>query len=285
LNKKIILLSSISVFLAITIVFGSILSAEATFPGKNGKIVFVSTANGAGDIYTMDPNGTNLQRLTTNPLVDFSPRWFSDGTKICYSSVTSGFISSDIYIMNADGSEKTRVTNDGWNNDQCSPSPDGTKIAYEREDREIFVININGTGGINLSDDDNNNDGFPTWSPDGTKIAWVKNDFSNTEIWTMNVDGSNQQNISNSPERNQFPDWSPDGNQILYRTDGLELYVMNADGSNQHPIQPNPVFAAEGSFSPDGNNLVYYNTVSQPEIFVSNADGSNETRITFNSFF
>jgi hypothetical protein len=52
--------------------------AKATFPGKNGRIAFVSTRDTkteSGDIYTMNPNGTGLERLTNNRVADFNPDW------------------------------------------------------------------------------------------------------------------------------------------------------------------------------------------------------------------
>jgi hypothetical protein len=52
--------------------------AESTFPGKNGKIAFVSTRDTqteSGDIYAMNPNGTAVERLTNNHAGDFNPDW------------------------------------------------------------------------------------------------------------------------------------------------------------------------------------------------------------------
>ncbi len=58
--------------------------AESTFPGKNGKIAFVSTRDNtkteSGDIYTMNPSGAAVERLTNHPERDFEPAWSPDGT-------------------------------------------------------------------------------------------------------------------------------------------------------------------------------------------------------------
>ena len=51
----------------------------------------------------------------------------------------------------------------------------------------------------------------------------------------MNVDGSNQINLTNNPAKDDNPVWSPDGKQIAFNSDrdgNQEIYVMNADGSN-----------------------------------------------------
>jgi len=77
----------------------------------------------------------------------------------------------------------------------------------------------------------------PIWSPDGTKIAFVKG-FSgkNAEIYVMNADGSDPENLTHNPSGDDSPVWSPDGTKIGFvsiRDGDMEIYVMNADGSSQ----------------------------------------------------
>jgi hypothetical protein len=60
-------------------------SAEAAFPGENGKIVFSSdrVAQGQADreIYTMNANGAGILQLTKNSVTDSKPAFSPDGTK------------------------------------------------------------------------------------------------------------------------------------------------------------------------------------------------------------
>ena len=49
--------------------------AGAAFPGENGKIAFESNRDGNAEIYTMNPNGQGIDRLTNNPAFDFEPDW------------------------------------------------------------------------------------------------------------------------------------------------------------------------------------------------------------------
>jgi Tol biopolymer transport system component len=51
-------------------------SARAAFPGKNGKIAFMSNRAGNNfEIYTMNSDGTGVKRLTNNSALDFAPDW------------------------------------------------------------------------------------------------------------------------------------------------------------------------------------------------------------------
>jgi Tol biopolymer transport system component len=50
-------------------------SARAAFPGKNGKIAFTSDRAGDYGIYTMNPDGTGVSRLTKNSAFDGAPDW------------------------------------------------------------------------------------------------------------------------------------------------------------------------------------------------------------------
>src|SRR4051812_18519496 len=72
--------------------------ADASFPGQNGKIAFESDRSGAYEIYTVDPDDTDLTRLTFSG--GRQPAWSPEGTKIAF--VRAG----NLWLMNADGSNQ-----------------------------------------------------------------------------------------------------------------------------------------------------------------------------------
>ena len=84
--------------------------AEATFPGKNGKIAFQSDRGGSYEIYTMNRNGNKIDKLTTNRAEDEDPAFSPDGKKIAFMSDRGG--DSDIYKMTVKGRKLVRLTTD-----------------------------------------------------------------------------------------------------------------------------------------------------------------------------
>jgi len=87
--------------------------AEATFPGKNGKIAFRSNRDDNSDIYTMNADRTKrarVVRLTTDPALDEDPAFSPDGKKIAFESDRDG--DSDIYKITVKGRKLVRLTTD-----------------------------------------------------------------------------------------------------------------------------------------------------------------------------
>ena len=57
--------------------------AMAAFPGENGRISFTRD----GEIFTMNPDGSDKTRISTAPRFDDSPAWSPDGEKIAFSGL------------------------------------------------------------------------------------------------------------------------------------------------------------------------------------------------------
>jgi hypothetical protein len=184
-------------------------AAQAAFPGANGRIAFATDRDGNSEIYTMNPDGSSLTRLTNNAAFDGEPAWSPDGTKIVFTTNRDGNL--EIYAMNADGTSPTRLTNNAAFDAEPAWSPDGTKIAFDTDrdgNTEIYTMNADGTSPARLT----NNaaiDESPGWSPTGTKIVFDTSRDGNNEVYTMNADGTTQTRLTNSPGIDQSPNWQP----------------------------------------------------------------------------
>lgn len=181
----------------------------------NDRIAFHSHRDSPElEIYTINPDGTDLQRLTNNNWSDNSPKWSADGTRILFSSNRENG-TPEIFVMNADGSNPVRLTTtqQGWASLAPAWSPDNTRIAYVLQqpngDRDIYVMDADGTNQRRLTSDGRGNH-RPTWSPDGTRIAyehWGREPVA--DIWVMDADGGNPTRLTTHGTEDSQPAWSP----------------------------------------------------------------------------
>ena len=171
---------------------------------------------------------------------------------------------------------------------------------------EIYVMDTDG-GNLHRLTNQRGWDFSPSWSPDGKRIAFMsdrdghvhpRHGWSTNEIYMMNADGSNPQNLTDNPFDDRSPSWSPDGKRIAFTSardednpQNSEIYVMDADGNNLQRLTKNVGDDRDPSWSPDGQRIVFSAGRAghvenkfgiTDEIYVMDADGQNEQRLTDN---
>ena len=227
------------------------------------QIAFVSQRDGNPEIYVMDVDGKNQRRLTNHPDNDVSPSWSPDGKRIVFFSnrdghvhVIHGLPAYEIYVMDADGGNPQNLTNNPFDDRNPSWAPDGKRIVFQSnrdkdnpQNYEIYVMDADGGNQQNLTENPNE-DQYPSWSPDGKRIVFSSareghfiGEFGITdEIYVMDVDGGNQQRLTENRVYDEWPSWSPDGKRIAFyscRDGNAEIYVMDADGGNPQNLTNN----------------------------------------------
>jgi Tol biopolymer transport system component len=186
--------------------------AEATFPGKNGRIAYSGFGGGTDTgIYTINPDGSGKTRIPA-PRVsgEAEPSYSPDGKRIVYL----GYDGNDyeIYTIKVGGGDKTRVTNN--TSDAASPSysPDGKRIVYAsygRNDTEIYTIGVGGGGKKKVTEGLH-----PSYSPNGKKIAYecfkalaTDNEKFDPQICTIKAGGGDKTQITDTAGYASDPSW------------------------------------------------------------------------------
>jgi Tol biopolymer transport system component len=275
---------------------------------ESQRIAFTSDRDGGtANLYTMDLDGGDVQRLTSleNASVS-SPSWSPDGTKIAFLAVSrSG--NYTIQVIAADGSGQVQIA-DGFDLGQYFFLVPGVYLGWQPGGEKllgingsltsccnlfnIFTVNADGTDVRTLTDSPDG-DWQPAWSPDGQSIAYYAQQGSQGrfEVFLMNADGSQPTRLAdgianiNWPSLSTLPVWSRDGKQLLFATDRdgpFDLYVMNADGSGQVRLTETSSMDQYPVWSPDGSQIALVVHLGQDNVklHVMNADGSDLAQIS-----
>jgi Tol biopolymer transport system component len=173
---------------------------------KDNKIAFWCQNNTSNDIYLMDADGSNKQKIIPDAS---NPVWSPGGKRIAY--ISKGEINSpQISVSCYDGSNSRQLTS--------------------------TFLRCPDSGFPNYGNDS------PQWSPDGEKIIYESHVADGLpEIYVMNSDGSDQTRLTNTERRNENPIISGDGKLIYFTSNrdlsySFDIYVMGIDGTNQNPL-------------------------------------------------
>lgn len=267
-----------------TMLFTYVVDYEAAWSPDGRQIVLISSRHGGLKVHIMDAasesHGSDMKQVTSGADEDDSPAWSPDGRKIAFVSIRNS--TSHIFVMNADGSDVRQLTSGPGDNIHPMWSPDGTRILFntthfsyanlsqqesaaenrvigERRDDSMDLASVR-PDGTNL-ERITRAGGFTyaSYSADGRFIVHRKQQGETSQIFLMNVDGSNDHNLSGGFTADGWPAWSPDGKRIVFSRHsekGFQLFVMNRDGNAVRQLTDATGDFVNPRWSPDGSKIL-----------------------------
>ena len=170
--------------------------AEGSYSSDGSKILFASNREAYGrllsqaeqklfeddssyfmDLYIMNADGSNVQKLTNSPGYDGGPFFSQDDTQIVWRRFNPDGNSAEIWVMDVDGKNQRQLTADAMVAWGPYFHPSGKYIIYSSNilghaNFELFMVD---TKGLNPPIRVTNTDGtdiLPVFSPDGESLAW-----------------------------------------------------------------------------------------------------------------
>lgn len=235
---------------------------ELEAPPARTRIVFVSDRErGEWELFSMDPYGKQVRRLTRRKGEERHPSLSSDGRWVVFAGrsgdgpLSAGGPSENLWLCDVENPQSLRP------------------LTAERP------------GG---------SDRHPRYSPDGTRIAFVSDRDGNPELYALDAaTGANVLRLTNDPANDTEPAFSPDGARVVFSSDRggalyRRLYVMDSLGNGTptqlrmlNPSGQEETFdaghLAEPTFSPDGTRIAFS---YRGDIYVAQSDGSGLRRLT-----
>jgi TolB protein len=292
----------------LSLIFGSCAFLTACAPRILGTptpgIIFASDRDGNWEIYRMNPDGTQLIRLTDHPQIDTDPDWSPDGSQIAFRSRRDG--SSDIFIMNPDGSGVQNIVQDPIDSFDDEFAPDWRPGAEElviytdrfqpplgncrggRGVHHLAFLPLNGGGqAIQEFQALAGEQGPAKWSPDGSQLALASACSADKfQLYLWDQQSGALREILPEEYNPSTPAWSPNGRQLAFVSNHLgnsDIYILELNSGETTNLTQHPATDLNPVWAPDGSRLAFVtDRDGNQEIYLLNLTTLSVTNLTRN---
>jgi len=236
-----------------------------------------------GDIYMVDPDGSNEVRITHDPESwNQHPAWAPDGKHILLTRSVDGYRA--IFIADASGTSIRQLTEPpvGWSDVQ--PTALGDAVVFVRMEPNghyrLYRVEVDASGLTALTSGPR--DGDPAPSESGDKLAYS----SSNDIFLMDVASRRVTQLTHSPDAYKAGvALSPDGKHIAFtRIDPghlEQIFAMDIDGTNVHRVSRGNYYDFLPKWSPDGTRIGFTSSRDGSlGVYTMKADGSDVINVS-----
>lgn len=244
-------------------------------------IVFRSDRDEETNLYSMSPDGSDVQRL------DFPEtkgiRWIPELSAFVALLELEG--KENLYLLNRQGKVIQRLTTTASKKNLPVYSNAAGHFAFPcvQSDVDICTVPVHGGEILNLTNYPSR-EASPAWSPLGDRILFISNRDAVPDVWVVNHDGTGLKNMTQTGQPHGSPSWSPDGKKILFtsqRDMNWEVYVMDDDGQNPVNLTNHPARDMTPQWSPDGGYIAFRSDrTGDDDLYVMKADGTEIVNVT-----
>ncbi|MBX3281802.1 MAG: PD40 domain-containing protein [Acidobacteria bacterium] len=239
------------------------------------------------NIYVYDLETGSIDAIVDSPFFDGDPSFAPDEGSILFVSDRDGNL--EIYSKDLTTGEIRRLTDDPAHDAFPSYSPDGTQILFssarDKDDRDIFIMNADGTGVRQIVDlDSNESVGNAAWSRDGTKILLLSDASGTDNVYVMNIEPFEPRPLfpENSDQmRSIIPIPGKDAYvaAIQMQAENVEFWTLDSSGHKEVNIASTNILQAP-NISPDGSNLAFAARIEGNSEVFTVAIGGEPTNIS-----